>query len=383
MANSALISGAYDTSKYHGAEKDEVTKELGENLNDFITSSSDEEGKSRKKEEEKEKEKGRWDNPDVDAGASRVVDTGGAFSNEDYNIASELQAARSLEFATAPKLKQASIMADLNKDAGLIAGYKENKIRLAGNLQNKSVIGGVTTPGGFGLALESDPKAKAFMGRMVTDPTTLTTRDRLNGEGKELGVRGPDDEFMSYEEFESYVASFEVDDTSFNAISDLTNSARDMASKADPEDVFDDMAKDTVRQSIDSIIRNGNIKSLVNDPAFGGTSFIEDLKNSDMMNNIRYSDLGIKPKGNDDFISEDDGLSEEDKETIVSKLVDDPDSEDVLMDTLKDYFVKHVERNYVAEHNKVIRKFGKDNFDKTREEFNSRINTQEINTDYL
>lgn len=342
--DTTLVQGAYDANKYRGQAVDAAQRRLGDDLNEAV-------GKiaaNKRKEEEAEAARKAAANE----AAQKVLDTDGQSSNSEDEFYRQHLEEKKQEYLDAKEegLPTEGIIKDLNTETGLKAGFKEDKIRLASNYVGKSEEGGAQTAGGFGLALDKDPDTKAFLEANM-EPEFIK-----NEEG-EIGIVGPDGEFMTREAFTGLQTSFEVDDESFSKITELTATVKKLGADSSPEDPFD---REEASNGIRDIVVNGNMSSLMNDPGFGGTSFVDDLKSGTIYNGgLTYSDLGIEQVGDDNIVSEDDGLSDDDINGVVDAFVD-PKNQDwnvkERQDMVIDYFTTHLERNYNKEHNKVLQK---------------------------
>ena len=349
--DTTLVQGAYDANKYRGQAVDAAQRRLGDNLNKKVGELADR-GRAEKEAEAKAAEAKAAEAKEAAANdaAQKILDTDGAPTNEDNEFTRQHLEDEKKKYLEAVDNKEPTegILQDLDNLMGVEASLKEVKFRLANNQLGKSVEGGAQTSGGFGLALERDPESKAFFEANMNPK-------RIKNEEGEVGVEGPNGEFMSVKAFEDKVASFEVDDTSFNSINDLSAKVKVMGVESSPEDKFD---KEETSKSIREIVINGRENSLMHDPNFGGTSFVDDLRGGGM-NGLKYSELGLKQVGSDDIVSDDDKLTDEDTNSIVDAFVD-PNGPDWLMkerqDMLVDYFTTHLERNYNKGHNKVLQK---------------------------
>jgi hypothetical protein len=344
--DTTLVKGAYDANKYRGQAVDAAQRRLGDNLNETV-------GKlAANKKAEKEAEAKAKEVAATDA-AQKILDTDGAPTKEDNEFTRQHLENEKKKYLEAVDKNEPTegIFQDLTNLTGIEASLKGAKFRLANNQLGKSVEGGEQTSGGFGLALERDPEAKAFFeGNM--------NPERITNEEGEVGVKGPDGEFMSVKAFEDKIASFEVDDKSFSSIRELAVTYKKQGADSNPEDPFD---REEASNGIRDIVVNGaNLSSLMNDPGFGGTSFIDDLRSGTIYNGgLTYTALGIPQIGDDNIVSESDELSEDDINVVVDAFVD-PKNQDwnkkERQDMVIDYFTTHLERNYNKEHNKVLQK---------------------------
>ena len=343
-----LVRGAFAANRYYGDRKDAAMNKVGDTLNEGVGRLRDKYDSQQAAEEAAAAQRSAA----ADEAAQKVLDTEGQDNAESDAFYREHLEQKKEEYLKAKEegLPTEGILKDLNTETGLKAGFKEDKIRLAGNWAGKSDENNQSA-GGFGMALERDPDTKAFLEANI-EPTPMK-RVNENGE-EEIGVVGPDGEFMTRKAFSDLVKSMEVDDESFNQLEDITMNYKKMGDESDVNDTFD---REEASKGIRAVIDKGNLQSLMHDPGFGGTSFVDDLKTGDRLNGLKYSDLGIDAIGEDDIISPDDELSDDDKNAIVDAFTN-PKGPDWLVkerkEMLVDYFTTHAERNYNKGHNKKV-----------------------------
>lgn len=215
---------------------------------------------------------------------------------------------------------------------------------------------GENTAFGYGNALENNPEAKEWLADLISggeDGIKLIENPVYKDDesdkiiGSEFVVKGPDGKEMTAPQLEEYLSQFEIDNESFNQIDDLAVFYRDEGSK-NQKGYFN---YDKARKDISQIVSSGNMTSLALDKSFGGTSFADDLFESDELSNVKYSDLGLKPpsgKG-DDTITADDNIDDELKNEIIKTMINDPSYKDQLKNTLTEYYTGHMQRNYEAD----------------------------------
>jgi hypothetical protein len=122
-----------------------------------------------------------------------------------------------------------------------------------------------------------------------------------------------------------------------------------LAENARPESVFN---TEKVRSNIADVVRKGNLKSLVHDETFGGTSFAEDILKSDFAE-MTYSSLGISDiydTDGDGKLTSNDNLSMEDKKAIVEELINNPNNASLLEEEVTNYFTAHIQKNWDMNH---------------------------------
>ena len=211
--------------------------------------------------------------------------------------------------------------------------------------------GNIHTPHGYGMALDKDKEAKAWVIDMTTNPNRVVTMEKQDSEGKvigfETGVIGPNGDFLNGQQLKDKLAEYEVDNESFLAFNDLASGFKQQALDADPKSTFD---HESARLAVTDIINKGNMRSLKYDANFGGTSFAEDLKRGDLLAGKRYADLGIDPPASDDDgIVDVNELTQEDKDSVVDAYLES--DSDVLQAEIKEnlinYFTEHTRRNWM------------------------------------
>jgi|TARA_B110000444_G_scaffold257367_1_gene295616 hypothetical protein len=335
--DSTLTQGAFRASRYYGGKRDAAMNQVGDTLNKGI-------GKLRDNYDAEIAEEAKLKSDKADEAAQKVLDTEGQDTPESDAFYREHLEQKKEEYLKAKEegLPTESIIQNINTETGLKASFKEDRIRLASNWAGKSSENNQSA-GGFGMALERDPDTKAFLEANIDPEYTKQINDK--GE-EEIGIVGPDGKFMSRKAFGDLQASMEVDNKSFNRIEEVTSVYKKMGDDSSSSDFFD---REEASKGIRMIVNDGNIQSLMHDPNFGGTSFVDDLKSGGIFKGLKYADLGIKAKGGDDTISEDDELTEDDINKIVDSFTN-PVGQDWLLkerkDMLVDYFTTHVERNY-------------------------------------
>ena len=96
------------------------------------------------------------------------------------------------------------------------------------------------------------------------------------------------------------------------------------------------------------------LTSLALDKSFGNTSYAEDLFDSTDLNSITYEELGLDPAeydtDGDGLITPEDKVSDDVKNQIVRTLTTDSKYRDGLKGSMINYYTKHLERNFNAEH---------------------------------
>ena len=211
--------------------------------------------------------------------ASKVLESGGVTSgNHDAmfdNVTSLKQEYMSALNEVPPNKKKASkIMTDLNTMGGDLDLFKETQIEIA-----------------------NDKKGKQFSNAVSEENRQWYTSLQNGGiqpsynENGELGVVGPDGEsFVAISNINDILKGDRVDVDSKNALTDLRQGLYETGRDGEHTASFDE---ESVKQSIQNIRENGNMKSIFNDPMFGTTSMATDLLEEGELNDLNYGDLGF------------------------------------------------------------------------------------------
>ena len=206
---------------------------------------------------------------------------------------------------------------------------------------------GEHTAYGYGNSLEyAEEGEKEWLMDMVKGGKNNMKLIELDNQ---LFVEGPNGEMYTEPELRKKLDEYKVSNEQFNQISDLASFYREKGISDGAGNLSFDY--DKAKGDIAQIIEGGNINSLALDKSFGGTSYMEDLFNSDDLANIRYEDLGIDPpEGDEDgAITAGDNIDDDIKGQIIKNLLKNPEYKDGLKNSLTNYFTSHLQRNYEAE----------------------------------
>ena len=249
------------------------------------------------------------------------------------------------------KKKASKIMTDLNSMGTDLDLFKETQVEIANDKKDKQFSNAVSE--------ENKNWYKSLQSGDI-QPT-------FNEDGK-LGVVGPDGEsFVLVSNINGILEGDRVDVDSKNALTDLRQGLYEAGRDGEHTASFDE---ESVRQSIQTIRENGNMKSIFNDPMFGTTSMATDLLEEGELNDLNYGDLGFTAeqigeldKNRDGKVNEEDKLSIEDKKSIVKMLGEsnDSDIEDVRNNMMANYFLMNAKANWTKGNNKAIDKYNRDN----------------------
>ena len=140
----------------------------------------------------------------------------------------------------------------------------------------------------------------------------------------------------------------------FNQIHDLSQHYREEGKNGGKTGMFN---FDKAKTDITRIVESGGahtMTSLALDKSFGNTSYAEDLFDSDDLSSITYEDVGLDPAeydtDGDGLITSKDNISDDIKNQIIQNLTNDPKYKDGLKESMVNYYTKHLERNFNAEH---------------------------------
>ena len=333
-ADSTLVQGAYNVNKYRGRRADQITAQIGANVNADIRRYK------AKKDKEKLVKQGELDI--FNSNATSILDNPELNSATIGPMVDQLEIYRN-QFIEAQEMdgvdsrkSKALISKKLQELEGDFVSFKENRISIA------EAQGGQSTQPSWSESIDEDTK------KFLIEYISPDFAGVIGPDGR-LGAIGPKGEWISQSAIENIVEDNIVDFQSKNAITDLRNEAI-KAGKQQPSNVpFD---SEGVRNRVQNIIKQGNMKSIVNDPMFGNLPFSEELKDNPVLMGLKYSDLGIEAKGSDDIVSADDNLSEEDRRAVANAFIGTDDNP-VLNEILEDYFVKHIQKNWKTQNNAV------------------------------
>ena len=372
-ADATLVQGAYNTTKYTKSKVDAATKRLGDSLSDTVgklRNKKDAEAEEAKKVEntkvsdakkeqdrlalEARKAKEKEDKirlGDFNAAAEEVRNADGSLPKGDF-VASQSEVEElKKSFLSDDPILQAGAKHDLATMTSGLGEVKDLRLLTSTNVSNNDFSAGMSN--------ENQDFYKSTMGK---EPIVMYKQE-VDGEGKPtsrtVGVKGPDGKWMSTTAYSAMMESDMVDVKSQSSLLDLKTAKIKEGANGKSTDIYDG---ESVDEAVTSIIKSSsNVRSLMYDVQFGTTSFVEDLSNSDMLNNLTYDQLGITAedayildKNHDEVINEDDKLTKEDREMIAKNLADDPDLDELRNDLLKNYLSSHVEKSWSKAHDAVV-----------------------------
>jgi len=199
---------------------------------------------------------------------------------------------------------------------------------------------------GTGFQKNMNANTDAMLADVVSGNIPLESRT-IDGE-VQLGFR-INDEYLTMGDIGRLLDDNQVDVESQADIIGIRDAQISLAENARPESVFN---TEKVRSSIVDVVSKGNLKSLVHDETFGGTSFAEDILKSDFAG-MTYSSLGLSDiydTDGDGKLTSNDNLSMEDKKAIVEELINNPNNASLLEEEVTNYFTAHIQKNWEMNH---------------------------------
>jgi hypothetical protein len=319
---------------------------------------------------------------DWEKSASKVLESDGVTAgNHDAmfdNVSSLKQEYMNALNEVPPNKKKASkIMTDLKTMGEGLDLFKETQIEIANDKKGNQ----------FSNAVSEENR------QWYSSLQNGNIQPSYNEDG-ELGVVGPDGEsFVAISNINDILEGDRVDVDSKNALTDLRQGLYEAGRDGEHTASFDE---ESVKQSVQTIIENGNMRSIFNDPMFGTTSMATDLLEEGELNNISYGDLGFtaeqivkldkgdKPNG---VIGPEDKLTVEDKKEIIKMLSESSDSniEKIRNDKVAQYFLENARANWrrgversIKEHNRK----NPNNLYIAPWQKNTEVNNTEVNMSY-
>jgi len=372
-ADATLVQGAYNATKYTKSKVDAATKGLGDSLSNTVgklKNKKDAEAEEVKKAENTKVSDAKKEQDRLALEARKAKEKEAKIRLEDFNAAAEevRNADGSLpkgdfvgsqaeveelkkNFLSEDPIVQAGAKHDLATITSGLGEVKDLRLLTSTNVSNNDFSAGMSN--------ENQDFYRSTMGK---EPIVMYKQE-VDGDGKPttrtVGVKGPDGEWMSTTAYSSMMEGDMVDVKSQSSLLDLKTAKIKEGTDGKSTDVYDG---ESVNEAVTSIIKgSSNVRSLMYDVQFGTTSFVEDLSNSDMLNNLTYDQLGITAedayildKNHDEVINEDDKLTKEDREMIAKNLADDPDLDELRNDLLKNYLSSHVEKSWNKAHKAVV-----------------------------
>jgi len=219
---------------------------------------------------------------------------------------------------------------------------------------------GQHTSYGYGNAFTSAPKEEQeWIMNMITSGRDGVGKLEKFPDDPNYYVEMPDPEsggskFVTSDVLRKELEKYEMANEQFNQIHDLSLHYREDGKNAGKTGMFN---FDKAKTDITRIVESGGahtMTSLALDKSFGNTSYAEDLFSSDDLSSITYEDVGLDPAeydtDGDGLITPKDNISDDIKNQIIQTLTSDPKYRDGLKESMVNYYTKHLERNFNAEH---------------------------------
>ena len=377
-ADPTLAQGAYRASKHYDMGLRDSQRRLSDTLQKGIKPKQEEETVETSKEKAKtpdvEKKKvttnddpnsteivsnddGNGENdvdPSLENNANKNAENGeGVNENDLDNVREELVGQKEVFYNAIVNKDNASIE-EINRNLDKTKDEIEHFDEIFKGINENYLNRGEHTSYGYGNAfLHAPPEEKEWLMNIISKGSD-GLEGKLSMQNGEMTVEMPNGEMRSASNLESYLEKYEMANVQFNEIHDLSLHYRDEGKNAGKTGVFNmGKAKGDISRIIDSGGENA-ITSLALDKSFGNTSYAEDLFNSDDLSSITYEELDLDPAeydtDGDGLITPKDNVSDDIKNKIVRQLTTDSKYRDGLKGSMINYYTKHLERNFNAEH---------------------------------
>jgi hypothetical protein len=238
---------------------------------------------------------------------------------------------------------QGNIMNRMNNLSGDVTTYQ-------GTLEE---VASMQDDGDFSNSVS--PERKEWYSQLLNGDITMSPKQVEGEDGEqsyEMGVIDENGEWISQSALTNLLSGDGLDNGSIETVNNLGVAQMEMGKEA-KEGVEFDSGK--VIGGVNTMIKNGNINSLVHDEILGDGSgtFADHLKQEANLVGKTYADLGIS----EDIIKEIEGdegdgivdageLTQEDIDSIVKEFTTSAATKDALKDELKSYFVQYAKNQY-------------------------------------
>jgi hypothetical protein len=353
--DTTLVQGAYDANKYTKSRVDAAKQGVGQNLNTAIGKAA---GAKRAEAEVKKKEvdtakvkaeadeKKRLAKLDGDfSEASQKFLQSGSLDEGNYDATHDIVNAWRDDYINGDEKARGKIMNRMNNLSGDVATYK-------GSLED---VASMQEDGDFSNSVS--PERKEWYSKLLNGEITMSPKQSAGEDGEQSYEMGVVDEYgnwMSQSALTNLLDGDALDNNSIETANNLGIAQMKMGKEAKKDSKFD---QGKVIGGINTMIKNGNINSLINDEILGDGSgtFADHLKQEANLVGMTYADLGIdksvaKKIGNGDDKVDSGELSQEDIDDIVKVFTTSPATKDALKDELKNYFVQYAKNQYNKGH---------------------------------
>ena len=351
--DTTLVQGAYNANRYTKSGVDEAQRRLGQDLNTAVgklAGAKRAEAEVKKKEVDTAKvkaeneEKERLAKLDGDfSEASQKFLQSGKLGESNYNATHDVVNAWRDDYINGDEKTQGNIMNRMNNLSGDVTTYQ-------GTLEE---VASMQDDGDFSNSVS--PERKEWYSQLLNGDITMSPKQVEGEDGEqsyEMGVIDENGEWISQSALTNLLSGDGLDNGSIETVNNLGVAQMEMGKEA-KEGVEFDSGK--VIGGVNTMIKNGNINSLVHDEILGDGSgtFADHLKQEANLVGKTYADLGIS----EDVIKEIEGdegdgivdageLTQEDIDSIVKEFTTSAATKDALKDELKSYFVQYAKNQY-------------------------------------
>ena len=353
--DTTLVQGAYDANKYRGQAVDAAHRRLGDTLNEAvgnIAANKRKEEEAKKKEVDATKAKAEADEKaklaklDSDfSEASQKFLQSGSLDEGNYDATHDIVNAWRDDYINGDEKARGKIMNRMNNLSGDVATYK-------GSLED---VASMQEDGDFSNSVS--PERKEWYSKLLNGEITMSSKQSEDEDGEQSYEMGVVDEYgnwMSQSALTNLLDGDALDNNSIETANNLGVAQMKMGKEAKKDGKFD---QGKVIGGINTMIKNGNINSLVHDEILGDGSgtFADHLRQEANLVGMTYADLGIdksvaKKIGNGDDKVDSGELSQDDIDDIVKVFTTSPATKDALKDELKNYFVQYAKNQYNKGH---------------------------------
>ena len=349
-ADQTLVQGAYLANKPVDQGKIKAQQDIGKDIASAVGKLGKDEVVSKKEDlankqktlqdfiAEEENAKNQLEN-DFNTAANQFLNNPN-LSESNYDATYDIVFAWKDEYINGTDKDRAKIMNRLNNLSGDVAVFKEG-IKDIANIQKQN---------GFSRGTSSENTQ--WYTDLMQGNITMIPGEGIGEDGQpvtEMGITGPDGNWMSMSAFEESYNSNVIDSASINNFYDMMNANKKLAE--DDEEFDSQKNKNFVR----AMIRDSkNLNSLIYDEILEtGRSFATDIKEHPDLVRLTYKDLGLD-NWQDEFDENKDGiidegeLGEEDRNSLIDNYLNsnDPATVKARNATLENYFYKILEQSH-------------------------------------
>lgn len=349
--DTTLVQGAYDASRYRGQAVDAAQRRFADNLNETVGKLAANKRKvdeiekkevdtSKKKAEDEEKERLSQLDTDFSEASEKFLNSG-SLDEANYSATHDFVNSWKDGFINGTPKDQSQIMNRINNLSGDVASYR-------GTME---AVATAQKEGDFSNSVS--PEKKEWYKKLLNGEITLSPKQSEGEDGEqsyEMGIINENGEWMSQSALTNSFDEGLIDNNSISTVQNLGVSQAKLG-KENNEVPFD---PSSVIGGINTMIKNGNINSLVSDEILGDGSgtFADHLRQEKNLTNLRFDNLGVSDQHADELDKNKDGiinegeLSQDDIDGIVYEFTNNPSNKDALKEELKNYFTQFAKTNY-------------------------------------